>query len=71
MEKAIKYNKWKGQPSTDEETREAKQQNFFWEYYIQNCPAYLAHNINLNASLANGTSVREHSLAFDSVKEKI
>ena len=30
----------------------------------------LTHNINLNANLANGTLVREHSLAFDSIDEK-
>jgi len=59
------------QGSTDEEMREAEQQNCFWEYYVQNCPAYLTHNVNLNAGLANGTSVKEHSLAFDSVEEKI
>ena len=34
------------------------------------CPSYLVHNINLHADLANGTSIREHSLAFDSVQEK-
>ena len=35
------------------------------------CPAYLTHNVNLDAKLANGTSIREHSLAFDSKEDKI
>ncbi len=45
-------------------------QTCFCEYFVPNCPAYLTHNINLNAHLANGTLVREHSLAFDSSNEK-
>ena len=56
------------QGSTNEEMREAEQQNCCWEYYIQNFPAYLTHNINLDAGLANGTYVKEDLLAFDSAR---
>ena len=37
---------------------------------IPNCPEYLTHKINLNANLANGSLVREHSLEFNSIDEK-
>ena len=68
--KKIKYNKWSGMPNTDEQILYAEKQTCFYEYFVPNCPAYLTHNINLNANLANGTLVREHSLAFDSIDEK-
>ena len=66
----IKYNKWSGIPHTDEEIMCAEKQSCFYEYFVPNCPAYLTHNVNLNANLANGTLVREHSLAFNSLNEK-
>ena len=68
--KKIKYNKWSGMPNTDEQILYAEKQTCFYEYFVPNGPAYLTHNINLNANLANGTLVREHSLAFDSIDEK-
>ena len=70
MKKRIKYDKWSGIPQTDEEIMHVEKQACFYEYFVPNCPAYLVHNINLNASLANGTLVREHSLAFNSLNEK-
>ena len=57
-------------PNTDEQILYAENQSYFYEYFVPNCPAYLTHNINLNANLANGTLVREHSLAFDYIDEK-
>jgi hypothetical protein len=41
----------------------------FYEYFIPNCRAYLTSNINLNANLANGTLMREHASAFNSIDE--
>ena len=70
QKKKIKYNKLSGTPNKDEEII-AEKQTCFYEYFVPNGPAYLTHNINLNANLANGTLVREHSLAFDSIDEKI
>ena len=57
-------------PNMDEQIFSTEKQTCFYEYFVPNCPAYLTHNINLNANLANGTLVREHSLAFDSIDEK-
>ncbi len=57
-------------PNMDEQILYAENQTCFYEYFVPNCPAYLTHNINLNAHLANGTLVKEYSLAFDSVDEK-
>ncbi len=54
----------------DEKTLYAEKQTCFNENLVPNCPAYLTHNINLNANLANGALVREHSLAFDFIDEK-
>ena len=42
-----------------------EKQACFNEYFVPNCPAYLTHNINLNANLANGTLIREHCLALN------
>ena len=58
-------------PNTDEQILYAVKQTCFYEYFVPNDPAYFTHNINLNANLANGTLVREHSLAFDSIDEKL
>ncbi len=57
-------------PNTDEQILYAEKQTCFYEYFVPNGPAYLTHNINLNANLANGALVREHSLAFDFIDEK-
>ena len=70
MENHSQYGKWKGRPATNEKLEEAEQQNCFYKLFVPMCPSYLVHNINLHAHLANGTSIREHSLAFDSVQEK-
>ena len=48
-----------------------EKQTRFYKYFVPNCLAYLTHYMNLNAHLANGTLVREHSLAFDCNDEKI
>jgi len=69
-EKQTKCDKWKGQPNTEEEISEAKKETYFYEYFVPMCPAYLTHNINPDANLADGTSIKENSLAFDSIKEK-
>ena len=69
--KKMTYNKWSGMPNTDEQILYAEKQTCFYEYFVPNGPAYLTHNINLNANLANGTLVREHSLGFDSIDENI
>jgi len=66
----IKYDKWSEKPQTDEEIMHVEKQACFYEYFVHNCPAYLTHNINLNANLANGTLVREHSFAFNFFNEK-
>jgi len=69
-EKQTKYNRWKGQPNTNEEILEAKKQTCFYKYCVPMCPVYLTHNINIDANLANGTPIKEHSLAFNSIEEK-
>ena len=51
--------------------KEAVQQTFFYELFVMMCPVYLTDNINIITDLANDTSVREHSLAFNSVEEII
>ena len=71
MEKQTRYDKWKGQPNTVEEISEAKKQTCFYEYFVPMCPAYLTHNTNLDANLANGTSIKVNPLAFDSIKENL
>ena len=68
--KKVKYDRWKGRPSTEEEMQEAEEQTCFYEYFVPRCPAYITHNINLDADLVNGTSAEEHSLGFDSAEEK-
>jgi hypothetical protein len=69
--KQIKYNQWKGKPRTNKGINEAEQQTCFYEYFVPKGPAYLVHNLNLDSDLANGTSIREHSLAFDSAEDKL
>ena len=48
-----------------------EKQTRVYKYFVPNCLAYLTHYMNFNAHLANGTLVREHSLAFDCNDEKI
>jgi hypothetical protein len=66
----VNYDKWKGKPKSDDALDEAEKQNCFYEFFVPMCPAYLTYNINLSNDLANGTLVREHSLAFDTIDEK-
>jgi hypothetical protein len=40
-------------PQTDEETVHAAKEACFYEYFVSDCLAYLTHNINLSANLAN------------------
>jgi hypothetical protein len=70
MKKQIKCDKWSGIPLTDEEIMHVEKQACFYENLGPNCTAYLTHNINLNTNPANGTLVREQSLAFNSFNEK-
>jgi hypothetical protein len=67
----INYERWKGKPRLDEDLKEAEKQSCFYELFVPMCPAYLTYNINLSNDLANGTLVREHSLAFDTIEEKL
>lgn len=67
----IKYDRWFGQPRSDELLREAEKQACFYEYFVPHGPAYLTNNLNLLNELANGTLVREHSLAFDNSDDKM
>jgi hypothetical protein len=67
----INYDKWKGKPRSDNALNEAEKQCCFYELFIPMCPAYLTYNINLSNDLANGTLVREHFLAFDTIEEKL
>ena len=48
----------------------AEKQTREYEYLVPNILAYLTHNINLIANLANGTLIREHSLAFNDIDER-
>ena len=68
--KSIRYSKWNGMPRTSDAIDEAEKQSCFYETFVPMCPAYLTNNLNLSNDLANGTLVREHSLAFDSSDEK-
>jgi hypothetical protein len=67
----IRYDRWKGQPRSDEDMTEAQKQNCFYEMFVPMAPAYLTYNINLHNDLANGSMIRLHSLAFDEVREKL
>ena len=57
-------------PHTDAALQEAEKQNCFYELFVPMSPAYLTYNINLLNDLANGTLIRQHSLAFDDPEEK-
>eukprot|EP00956_Cyclotella_meneghiniana_P013072 scaffold18715_cov36-Cyclotella_meneghiniana.AAC.1 len=66
----VKYDKWKGRPQNEGALKHAEGQNCFYEYFVPNAPAYLSYNVNLTNDLANGTLVREHSLAFETSEQK-
>jgi hypothetical protein len=67
----IKYDRWSGQPHSDESLQEAEKQACFYQYFVPHCPAYLTYNLNLLNELANQTLVCKHSLAFDNSEEKV
>ena len=67
----IKEDRWKGRPRSDEALKVAEKQACFYELFVPQAPAYLVNkNLNLHAGLANGTPVREHSLAFEDSQDK-
>ena len=67
----IKEDRWKGRPRTEEALKLAEKQACFYELFVPGAPAYLvSKNLNLHAGLANGTPVREHSLAFEDAEDK-
>ena len=68
----IKYKKWSGLTKMDEEILYAEKQTCFYDYFVPNYLPYLTltHKINLDAHLANGTLVRDHSVIFDCNDEK-
>ena len=44
--------------------------NFFWQYFVVNAPAFLSYNINGELALVNGAPVSLHSITFASIEEQ-
>jgi hypothetical protein len=59
-----KVTKWANKPTGRDLEKAFQNNNFMWQYFVKDAPAFIKQNINTNLGLANGTEATQHSLTF-------